>query len=132
MDGRLATCGASSVTNDYTLEIEAIRKRMVSSHTIECGQGWYPIIIACHKELVAIDPDYEIVQIKEKFGGLRYYYSSNHHRKKEMFDIEMKYETLSFSVCEETGKPGVRMKMKSRNWFKTLDPATAPEGWEVA
>lgn len=37
---------------------------------------WWPAINRCHEALVAIDPDYRINQIKEKFGGLRYYYST--------------------------------------------------------
>jgi hypothetical protein len=38
---------------------------------------WKPAIVACHEDLVKIDPEYRISQIKEKFGGLRYYYDSS-------------------------------------------------------
>ena len=34
---------------------------------------WYPAIKACHEELTAALPGYNIAQIKGKFGGLRYY-----------------------------------------------------------
>lgn len=37
------------------------------------GHPWWPAIKACHDELEAIIPGYNIAQIKEKFGGLRYY-----------------------------------------------------------
>lgn len=37
------------------------------------GHPWYPAIKACHEELTAALPGYNIAQIKEKFGGLRYY-----------------------------------------------------------
>jgi hypothetical protein len=43
---------------------------------LECGDGWKDIIERTHKKLVYIDPNYTIFQIKEKFGGLRYYYST--------------------------------------------------------
>jgi antirestriction protein ArdC len=41
---------------------------------LECGAGWKDIIDRTHEKLKYIDPDYKIAQIKEKFGGLRYYF----------------------------------------------------------
>ena len=38
------------------------------------GIGWTPIVKRLDKDLAKIDRRYEIHQIKEKFGGLRYYY----------------------------------------------------------
>ena len=43
----------------------------------EAPDPWYPIIIDAHNKLKAIDPNYKVGQIKEKFGGLRYYYDSD-------------------------------------------------------
>lgn len=40
---------------------------------ISVRAGWYPLIIALDEELAAIEPDYGLCQVKEKFGGLRYY-----------------------------------------------------------
>ena len=37
------------------------------------GKGWMPIIEQLDKDISAIDPDYSITQVKEKFGTLRYY-----------------------------------------------------------
>lgn len=37
------------------------------------GHPWYPAIAAAHKRLTEIIPGYNITQIKNKFGGLRYY-----------------------------------------------------------
>lgn len=37
------------------------------------GKGWLSIIVDLDQKLAEIDPGYEIHQIKEKFGGLRYY-----------------------------------------------------------
>jgi hypothetical protein len=34
---------------------------------------WYPIIKRTHERLTELVPGYNIAQIKEKFGGLRYY-----------------------------------------------------------
>jgi hypothetical protein len=40
---------------------------------ISCASGWYPLIIELDKKLAEIFPDYELHQVKEKFGTLRYY-----------------------------------------------------------
>lgn len=40
---------------------------------ISCEAGWYPLIAALGADLAIVDPDYEIHQIKEKFGMLRFY-----------------------------------------------------------
>lgn len=38
------------------------------------GDPWYPAVSEAHEQLNRVAPGYEIVQIKDKFGGLRYYY----------------------------------------------------------
>jgi hypothetical protein len=35
--------------------------------------GWSELITELHRHLSYLSPDYEVFQIKEKFGGLRYY-----------------------------------------------------------
>jgi len=41
--------------------------------SVSCGEGWWPIIAKLDRDIAALAPDYEIHQVKEKFGGLRYY-----------------------------------------------------------
>lgn len=41
---------------------------------ISCGPGWYPIICRLDQEIAALSPGYHVQQVKEKFGGLRFYY----------------------------------------------------------
>lgn len=36
---------------------------------------WYPAISMCDKNISRVVPNYTITQIKNKFGGLRYYYN---------------------------------------------------------
>lgn len=38
-------------------------------------EDWMPLIELCNRDLALIDPYYRIDQIKNKFGGLRYYYT---------------------------------------------------------
>lgn len=40
---------------------------------ISCSSGWYPLIIELDQKLAEIYPEYELHQVKEKYGTLRYY-----------------------------------------------------------
>jgi hypothetical protein len=51
------------------------------------GPGWYPIIVALDAHLATIDPDYVVHQVKEKFGGLRYYYEPSRPACCERFAV---------------------------------------------
>lgn len=44
---------------------------------IGCSKGWYPIVIALNDYLAEVDPGYEVHQVKEKFGELRYYFATS-------------------------------------------------------
>jgi hypothetical protein len=72
--------------------------------------GWKDIVLDTDKMLAYIDPDYEITQIKEKFGTLRYYYSSKFEygsiEGNIMEAITRAAEARSASVCEICGKWG--------------------------
>ena len=88
---------------------------------IECGEGWYPLIAETHCRLKELDPGYKINQIKEKFGGLRFYWEpskdlSNENWKKA-HNIEYEAEDRSLKICEVCGKPGHR---RNNGWLKTL------------
>jgi len=58
---------------------------------------------------------FHVVQVKEKFGGLRFYVTPATHK---IFDRIHEVEEESFHICEVCGKPG-----KLRNkipWWQTL------------
>jgi hypothetical protein len=42
-------------------------------HTIQCQSGWIDTIYQLHEALLIVYPEYRIVQIKQKFGTLRFY-----------------------------------------------------------
>lgn len=44
---------------------------------ISCDRGWYPLLVELDEQISRLDPLYEIHQVKEKFGGLRYYYAAS-------------------------------------------------------
>jgi hypothetical protein len=78
---------------------------------IECGVGWKDIIERTHEKLKYIDPNYNIVQIKEKFGNLRYYYNPSFEsyddiRREIMNDIVLSAEHSASQTCELCGASG--------------------------
>lgn len=96
---------------------------------IDCDEGWWGIVKEMHQEIMAIDPEYRVYQIKEKFGALRFYYEpSRESCKGEIDSVISHYEHLSTKTCEITGGPG---EIMSRNGvYKTLSRSFIDEGWE--
>lgn len=96
-----------------------------------CDSGWWGLIEDMHEEIMRIDPEYRLYQVKEKFGALRVYYSPSSPIFKEDIDkIIARYERLSILTCEVTGKPG---ELMVRNGiFKTLNRSFAGEEWQPA
>ena len=84
----------------------------------ECLEGWYPLIQELIDILVKIDkPDFELLQVKEKFGILHFYISNG---TDEVYDIISKYETYSEHICEECGEFYTAKNRLSHGWWKTL------------
>lgn len=123
--------------NELQLKIEAIKTRINSSYGqyVSVDEGWYQIVVDCDEELAAIDPNYEILQIKEKFGGLRYYMTPSNEttpeQRDEMYKVISKYEQAALRTCEATGLPGVLMKSVG-GWLKTLNPEYAESAHHYA
>ena len=90
-------------------------------------EGWYPLLFELDERLSEIDPDYRIAQIKEKFGGLRYYIESK--RYDETQKVVEEIENRSYTICEITGKPG--RLVKRNGWYKTLSYEDFPESEPV-
>jgi len=85
-----------------------------------CGDGWYHIIRWLSEKLepaIAALPEEErpcAFQVKEKFGTLRYYMSSE---TDEMTKWIAMAEHLSADTCEECGAEG---KLRPGGWIQTL------------
>jgi len=91
------------------------REPIIDCGFFECGNGWFPLIKELIEDLIALGWDKKTCQVKEKFGGLRFYITSG---SDEIYDRITKAENDSYEICERTGKPG-----KLRNdigWWKTL------------
>jgi len=87
--------------------------------------GWDDLLLEVNERLAVLDPGYEINQVKEKFGGLRYYItcSDDLYRlegndvRDAMYRIIGEAEDRSTTICEYCGQPG---KARSLSWIKTL------------
>ena len=115
----------------YPPEIQAIIQKIDSRFPphVWCDSGWFPLVISCHKALLEIDPDYKIQQIKEKFGLLRYYFTTdNPDLYPKMLDVVMEHGRISSTTCEITGKEGAVMHVRD-HWLKTIHPDHAPDGY---
>lgn len=94
------------------------------------GPGWWPIIESlCHQIHHHVKwkqeqkdkyrrgegcPDVVVTQIKEKFGGLRFYYDGGDDVVDGMVRMA---ESWAGRSCEECGAPG---KSRSGGWIQTL------------
>ena len=76
------------------------------------GKRWSKIL----DRLYDIKPrSVHVLQVKEKFGGLRFYIGS---ADKEFFDAIDAAEEESYTICEECGQPGILRE--DLGWILTL------------
>lgn len=86
----------------------------------ECGDGWFSIIDNLSKRINEIDPDVEAVQVKEKFGGLRFYIGPVAKATADkVYDAISKAENLAYKTCEYCGSTK-NVKQTTTGWIKTL------------
>lgn len=64
------------------------------------GDGWFPLIKKLSEDIIKISPETEAVQVKEKFGGLRFYVTNAND---EVYDLISKAEKESYKTCEKCG-----------------------------
>ena len=99
-----------------------------------CGEGWWPIIeslcqniqhyldwINKNHDAHPVVEQVVVAQIKEKFGGLRFYYDGGDDKIRGMVTMA---ESWADHSCEECGAPG---KSGGKGWIKTLCPTHRAE-----
>jgi len=93
----------------------------------ECGDGWFQIIWDLCLAIEAVDPNRRVLatQVKEKYGGLRFYHCTYYSPKEyeewaatsqgtlvdpgyedNIDDLVDVAEDRSYKTCEECGEPG--------------------------
>lgn len=83
-----------------------------------CGDGWADLLLKLDADLALIDPNYKVLQFKEKFGTLSYYFQCSKPEFNSAFhDRVSKAEALSGKTCEWCGQPG---STGGKGWIRTL------------
>lgn len=80
---------------------------------IDCGDGWYSLLDNLCRQLQSmtdnnphlpdIFPQIEAVQVKEKYGTLRFYVQGSSDWQDGVISFA---EHISGTICDECGKPG--------------------------
>lgn len=102
-----------AMLGDYAYLLEKYPNALANVYCgFDCGKGWLgivePIIAMCEAKGI------EVHQIKEKFGGLRFYVGGLTDELRAAIDDA---EAQSFKTCERCGAPGSR---RGGSWIKTL------------
>lgn len=88
--------------------MEGVEKGISVWPNVTVGPGWYRIVAETHLALDRVIPGYYPAQVKEKFGGLRYYVdmpaNASDVEKMIVFAITTSKEEESFRYCEECGR----------------------------
>jgi len=81
-----------------------------------CGDGWYDIINELSAKLEPLGA--VAVQVKEKFGGLRFYIEGiDKSVSEEVYAAISEAEGKSYKTCESCGEPG---ELKGQGWVITM------------
>lgn len=89
-------------------------KRLYSGFDGTVGEGWVPVLDRLAADLVALGWDRDLHQIKEKFGGLRFYTGQTTPEMDRRID---QAEAECWQTCENCGAPG---EAKGPGWLLTL------------
>ena len=81
----------------------------------DVGSGWYFLIKELIEDLIKLGWDKQVCQVKEKFGGLRFYING---ASNEVHKRISEAENLSYQTCETCGEKG---ELKTNiGWHTTL------------
>ena len=104
---------------DQNFRGEVLRHGYTLEYALESvGPGWADLVRAAYQ--ACEDADIRIVQVKEKFGGLRIYYEGTRTDRQSddhVWDLINALEAKSLRTCETCGGRG---KPRSGGWIKTL------------
>lgn len=82
-----------------------------------CDEGWRDLILWTLARMVSADPKIRVHQIKEKFGELRIYSSSDNE---DACRAGREATALSVRICEHCGQPGALITSRPR-WVTLCD-----------
>jgi hypothetical protein len=86
---------------------------------LDISDGWLPLVDQLVDDLLAVGP-FELFQVKEKFGGLRFYASGATALQQALISVA---ESASTRTCEACGETGSTVSIFG--WYRTLCDADA-------
>jgi len=85
------------------------------------GDGWFDLLLSLSETITQQDVSMEVHQVKEKYGGLRFYHggikSDNESDAYIVSGAIRHAENMSYHVCEECGDTG---EIRTNGWYRTL------------
>lgn len=108
-DGTRAVAGDPAPSSRIDVQrpsMAPILARIPDGHerAVHVDAGWDDILLELNERLAGLDEDYEVFQVTEKFGGLRYSCSIEQHP--EAYRILAEAELEATRRCERCGRPG--------------------------
>jgi hypothetical protein len=106
--------------NEYLISIGGLTNvftgnKVTDSDFFQVSLGWNLIIKNLIQDLIRLGWNKEVIQVKEKFGGLRFYINEG---TDEIHQRIGEAELESMKTCEITGRPGkIRTDI---GWYRTL------------
>jgi hypothetical protein len=108
--------------NDFLISIGGLENgwKSYKSPIEHCGyfevdNGWFSLIKELIEDLIKLGWDKQVTQVKEKFGGLRFYINEG---TDEIFKRISEAENKSYEICEVTGESGTLRT--DIGWYRTL------------
>lgn len=87
------------------------------------GPGWRSLLLRLHTQLLALEPDYRIHDVKEKLGAVRIHITaSSAPARPEIRSLLTAAEEQSATTCEFCGSPGRRRRRNDDDagWIKAV------------
>jgi hypothetical protein len=106
--------------NEYLISIGGLTNVFTGNNITDpdffvVGSGWNLLIKNLIQDLIRLGWNKEVIQVKEKFGGLRFYINEG---TDEIHQRIGQAELESMKTCEITGRPG---KLRTDiGWYRTL------------
>ncbi len=96
--------------------MKSLTNYLTEEQAVGCvGKGWEPLVRAVYNAKVGIGSTVGIIQVKEKWGGLRIY---TDYYDSQLEEVIMRVSQESLTICEQCGAPAGLVKKGT--WYLTL------------
>lgn len=91
----------------------------IEHYGMAIGNGWHDLVEQLLTDIERVNPTgFHVLQIKEKFGGLRFYFQADPEFMDTLNEMVAQAEAAAEHTCEVCGELG---KLRTdRPWLKTL------------